>query len=80
MQDTGVGTGRDDGGVSGKLRAVATKLVQQRGFQMVFAHILAITQHARTQLHGANMGGGADLRGTAHGVLFVRVFDQTHFI
>jgi hypothetical protein len=47
---------------------------------MVFAHILAITQHARTQLHGAHMGGGADLRGTAHGVLFVRVFHQTHFI
>jgi hypothetical protein len=39
---------------------VLAKLVQQLCFQMVFAHVLAGTQHASAGLHGTHMGGGAD--------------------
>jgi hypothetical protein len=80
MQHTGVGACGDNRGVGRKLCAMQSKFVQEFSFQMVFPHRLTLAQHARTQLHGAHMGTCADARGTPHGVLFVRVFDQTHFI
>ena len=80
VQHAGVFAGRDDGAVGRALRAVAAKLVQQLGVQVVFAHLLARAQHARAELHGADVAPGADLRGAAHGGLLKRVFDQAHLV
>ena len=54
--------------------------MQQLGIEVVFAHVLALAQHARRQLHRAHMGAGADLRRAAHDVLLVRVLDQPHLV
>ena len=59
---------------------MAAKLVQQLGLQVVLAHLLAGAQHARARLHGADVRARADLPGPAHGVLFVRVLDEAHFV
>ena len=80
MQYAGVGAGGNNGTISRILRTMATELVQQLGVQMVFAYVLAFAQHARRQLHRADMGASADLRGAAHGVEFRRVLDQAHLV
>ena len=80
VQHTGVGTGGDDGAVGRRLRALLAKLVQQLGFQVVLAHVLAGAQHLRRTAHGADVADGADLGGAAHGGNLVRVLHQAHFV
>ena len=80
VQHAGVGAGRDDGAVGRVLRTTHAEFVQQLGVEMELAHVLAFAQHAGTDLHRADVGAGADLRGTSHHVLFVRILDQPHFI
>ncbi len=76
VQHAGVGTSGHDGGVGRKLRAMAAKLVQQFGLQVIFAGIFTRAQQAGAGLHGAYMGGGADGGRAAHGGLLAGVFDQ----
>ncbi|MNU88153.1 hypothetical protein D3C71_779570 [compost metagenome] len=80
VQHAGVGAGRDDGAVGRVLRAAQAELVQQLGIEVVLAHVLALAQHARRQLHRADVGAGADLRGAAHDVLLVRVLHEAHLV
>ena len=80
VQHTGVGTGGHDGAVGRVLRAVLAKFVQQFGIQVVFAHLLPSTQPLCTHLHGPNVGARADVRGAAHQVLLVGVFDHAHVV
>ena len=82
MQDAGVGAGRHDAGVSGKLRTVAAKLVQQFGFKVVFAQasLHAITQQGGRGLHGAHMACGGNRPGSPQNGNFMAVFHQAHFI
>jgi hypothetical protein len=80
VQHAGVGSGGDDAAIGGVLGAVQAKFVQQLGIQVVFTHVFAILNHAGAQLHGADVGPGADLRGTAHGGDLVCVFHHAHFV
>ncbi len=80
MQDAGIGPRCDDAAVGGVLAAVATKLVQQLGIQMVFAHVGPSPNHLGTGLHGSHMGVGADAGGAAHEGLLVCVFHQPHLV
>ena len=80
VQHAGVGTGGHDGAVGRVLRALQAELMQQLSVQVVFAHVFAFAQHAGRQLHGADVGLRADLRGAAHHVLFIGILDQTHFV
>ena len=80
MQHAGIRAPRHDGAIRRVLRAVLTKLMQQFGVEVVFAHLLPGAQHGRTALHRANMRMRTDARGTAHDVQLVRIFDEAHFI
>ena len=74
VQHTGVRTGGDDGGISRVLAAVATEFMQQFSFDLVFEHARA------SRRHGSSMRPGGNRRGTAHGVDFGGILDQTHFV
>ena len=82
VQHAGIGAGRHDGAVGGALRAVAAKLVQQLGLNLVLGHPAGgggrKTRGAK--LHGARMGAGRNGRGAAHGGDLLRAFDEPHFI
>ncbi len=80
VQHASIGTCGNDVAVSGYLRPVAAKLVQQLCFKVVFTRVLPSTQHGGTGLHGADVRLGADLGGLAQDGDFVRVFYQAHFI
>ena len=80
VQHAGVGAGRHDRAVRGVLRTAEPELVQQFGIEVVLAYILAVTQHAGAELHRADVGARADLRGTSHHVLLVRILDEPHFV
>ena len=54
--------------------------MQQLGVQVVLAHILARTQHARRALHGADVGLRADAAGFAQDGLLMPILEKAHFV
>ena len=80
VQHARVGASRHDGAISGVLRAMKAKFVQELGIQVVLAHFKARLDHGRRAFHGSHVCTSANLCSAPHDVLFMRVFDQTHLV
>ncbi|MCY1291369.1 hypothetical protein D9M70_405550 [compost metagenome] len=74
VQHAGIGAGGDDRVVGHALRAVAAELIEQLGFEVVFAQARA------RGLHRAHMGPGGDFARAAHDGQFARVLEQPHLV